>query len=127
MLLCSKLYRRMKESGVSELSLDYVNAGIFVLLLEWTRYHQNDQEEEEEEDEFNKRSDVISEWDLLFFGVLDLGSVHKLITAANFLQIKRLFETGLKTVANMLKDDLAQTNTLLNTINDLRNNQYDLK
>jgi S-phase kinase-associated protein 1 len=69
-------------------------------VLEWCAYHQNDPAPTTE-----GRNPITSipDWDQKFMAELDSDMLHRVIKAANYLEINLLIEIGCKTVADMIK------------------------
>ncbi|XP_075227956.1 S-phase kinase-associated protein 1-like [Lycorma delicatula] len=103
--------------------LQKLDSVMFKKVLEWATYHKDDPpvNEDEEDDDVIRRSDDIPEWDKNFLKV-DQATLFKLITAANYLDIKGLFDVCCKTIANMIKgkspEELRRTFIIRNNFSD---------
>uniref|UniRef100_A0A1B0FGX3 Skp1-related protein n=1 Tax=Glossina morsitans morsitans TaxID=37546 RepID=A0A1B0FGX3_GLOMM len=91
------------ESGDNVIvPLPNINSEILRQVLNWANYHKDDLQPNEDDENKKKRTDDISLWDAEFLKV-DQDTLINLIFAANYLDIKGLFEVACKTVANMMK------------------------
>uniref|UniRef100_A0A1A9UF33 Skp1-related protein n=1 Tax=Glossina austeni TaxID=7395 RepID=A0A1A9UF33_GLOAU len=82
--------------------LPNVNSEILRQILNWANYHKDDPQPNEDDRDEEKRTDDISLWDAEFLKV-DQGILFHLIMAANYRDIKGLFDITCQTVANMMK------------------------
>lgn len=124
---CSGTIRTMLEEGgvadrddeASVVPLPNVNAEVLRKVLAWADRHKEDPIPAEDDKEKSWRTDDISQWDAQFFRI-DQGKLFELITAANYLDMKALWDTGCKTVANMMKGKPAdEIRRIFNITNDL--------
>jgi len=75
-----------------------IQGRILKLVLKWADYHQNDPQNNLTIDEAILRNNPIPEWDQEFLKV-EKGTLFEIVAAANFLDIRGLFEISTKTVA----------------------------
>jgi S-phase kinase-associated protein 1 len=95
--------------------LTSISGHILDKIIEWLQYHYDypiEEKDSDDEDNYNlMRIDGyhqrISGWDRKFFDV-DRETLFELILAANFLNIKGLFDIGCKTAANQIKGKSAE-------------------
>ncbi|KAK9888078.1 hypothetical protein WA026_000353 [Henosepilachna vigintioctopunctata] len=91
------------DLGMDEVvPLPNVNSAILEKVIEWATYHKDDPPPTEDDQNKARRSDDISSWDVDFLKV-DHGTLYKIMVAANYLDIKGLFDVTCKTFANMVK------------------------
>lgn len=102
------------EDGEEEeeaVPLPNVNSGtILRKVIEWATHHKDEPqppEDDEENENRVKRSDNIPAWDADFLKV-DQGTLFELLLAANYLDVKGLFNVTAKTIANMIKGKTAE-------------------
>ena len=79
--------------------LPNVTGAILQKVIQWATYHKDDPPLHED---MECRTDDICSWDKNFLKV-DQGTLFELIMAANYLEIRRLLDLTMKTVANMIK------------------------
>eukprot|EP00128_Syssomonas_multiformis_P008514 Colp12_sorted_trinity150504_noHs@2858 len=82
--------------------LPNVTGPILAKVIEYCKYHKDDQPPPEDEENKEKQSQDIEPWDHEFCKV-DQGTLFEMILAANYLDIKPMLDLTCKTVANMIK------------------------
>eukprot|EP00033_Pygsuia_biforma_P000670 GCRY01000788.1.p1 GENE.GCRY01000788.1~~GCRY01000788.1.p1 ORF type:complete len:164 (-),score=37.62 GCRY01000788.1:60-551(-) len=95
----------LADSNADSIPLENIEGDILAKVLEYCEHHKNDPAPERrlDEDEVGeRRNEDISPWDAEFVKV-DQSTLFKLITAANFLDIKGLLDLVCITIANMMK------------------------
>ncbi|GMR59841.1 hypothetical protein PMAYCL1PPCAC_30036 [Pristionchus mayeri] len=73
-------------------------------VIEWCEYHKNDEKKEEKEEGKTKERSVhvVPEWDKQFLGKLEDAALCDLFMAANYLDVRELFNNCSQTFANIL-------------------------
>lgn len=107
---CETIKNMLDDLGVEDgdeqdsipVRLSEVNALTLRKVLEWAEHHKDDALEADD-NKNEKKSNDISQWDADFLAV-ENSILFDLILAANFLNVKGLFQTAAKTLALMLKD-----------------------
>uniref|UniRef100_A0A1A9ZR19 SKP1 component POZ domain-containing protein n=1 Tax=Glossina pallidipes TaxID=7398 RepID=A0A1A9ZR19_GLOPL len=114
------------ESGDNVIvPLPNVNSEILRHVLNWVNYHKDDPQPNEDDENKEKRTDDISLWDTEFLQV-DQGTLFNLILAANYLDIKGLFDIACKTVADMMKGKTsAEIRRTFNIRNDFTPSEHE--
>lgn len=92
---------RFDEENGAKIPLPKVNSVILRRLLQWANHHINDPAQFEDESE--NEIDSISQWDADFLQEDDPFTLTELNAAANYLDIKGLFDVTAKTIAKMMK------------------------
>lgn len=92
------------QANQEPIPLMKVDSMIFEKVLKWMEYHIDDPQpaEDDEANANEKRTDDISSWDKKFLEA-DEGKVFEIILAANFLNVKGLFDIASKFIANKIK------------------------
>uniref|UniRef100_A0A8C5XMI7 S-phase kinase-associated protein 1 n=1 Tax=Microcebus murinus TaxID=30608 RepID=A0A8C5XMI7_MICMU len=90
------------EGDDDSVPLPNVNAAILKKVIQWCTHHRDDPPHPEDNKNKEKRTDDIPVWDQEFLQV-DQGTLFVLTLAANYLDIKGLFDVTCKAVANMIK------------------------
>uniref|UniRef100_A0A8D2CM81 S-phase kinase-associated protein 1 n=1 Tax=Sciurus vulgaris TaxID=55149 RepID=A0A8D2CM81_SCIVU len=109
----------MDDEGDDEpVPLPNVNAAILKKVIQWCTHHKEDPPPPpEDEENKEKQTHDIPVWDQEFLKV-DKGTIFKLILAANYLDVKGLFDVTRKTVANMIKGKTLEIRKTFNIKND---------
>lgn len=89
-----------KENEEDFVPLPNINSDTLSKVLEWATHHKNDPESTDEDE--HDTDIFISTWDSEFLNV-STDTLFQLIAAANYLNIKRLFNIVCQAVANMMK------------------------
>lgn len=93
--------------------LPVVDAATLEVIIKWAEVHINDPSLSHEDDgssdedagdtEMAIKKGEISAWDKDFFSKLDHSTILEVITAANYLAIKKLMDTACSMIADILK------------------------
>lgn len=93
-ILCETIKNLVEDIGTDqEITLPNIDGKTLEKILEYCKYHVNHNDENKEENE---------KWDQDYIAV-EMEFVFKIITAANYLEIKSLLELGCKYVAKKLE------------------------
>ncbi|KAJ1349871.1 hypothetical protein KIN20_005532 [Parelaphostrongylus tenuis] len=96
----------MKDLGLDEsndpIPICNVSGPIMKKVLQWCTYHKDDPQRMDPEDSREERTVEISSWDAEFLRV-DKITLFEIIVAAEYLDIKGLFDATCKAAANMIK------------------------
>jgi len=97
------------ENNQDFIPLFKINSKTFKKIVEWLEYHKDDPPMPDSPNH-EKESDDIIDWDLEFFATMTDEEIFELILASTFLDIGYLYDTGCKTVANVLKKNTPRSN-----------------
>lgn len=98
-------YRSVEESCIPDdepIHLQIINSTILELVLEWCEEYKNEEDDFEYVEKLNQRTDDIPDFDQALLNV-EVSKLVAVITAANFLQMKRLEVVACKIIANKWK------------------------
>ncbi|GMR42974.1 hypothetical protein PMAYCL1PPCAC_13169, partial [Pristionchus mayeri] len=116
----SRLMEAMNMSETDDASLlsnsiplPNVTKAVMARVIEWCEKHKNDEpKEEKENDKRGRTTHVVSDWDKEFLKNDEFGRLCQLMGAANYLEIKGLFNDISQTIANMIhgkkSDEIAE-------------------
>ncbi|KAG4071241.1 hypothetical protein HA402_003945 [Bradysia odoriphaga] len=102
-LMCSRLITNMlvdcciEPGSDTVVPLQNVNTATLRKFLQWANHHKDDPQPNDPKE----KSYDISDWDENFLKI-DQSSLVELIMAANYLDVKDLFEISCKTVASLI-------------------------
>lgn len=100
-----------------EIPTPNARGNVLAKVLEWCEHHRNSVFSEDD-DEDTRKSTPVEEWDRTFLKV-DQEMLYEIISAANYLNIKPLMDSGCKVVAEMIKGKSPEElRRLFNIIND---------
>lgn len=107
---CSTIKGMLDDLGVEDddeqnsipVQLSNVNAQTLRKVLEWAEHHKDDAPFEEDDNKNEKKSDEIPQWDADFLAV-EHAILFDIVLAANFLNVKGLFQIAAKTLALIMK------------------------
>lgn len=100
-----------------EIPTPNVRSSVLEKVIEWCEHHKNTIFPEDE-DEDAKKSAPVDEWDKNFLKV-DQEMLYEIISAANYLNIKPLLDSGCKTVAEMIRNKSPEElRKIFNIVND---------
>ncbi|GMT17717.1 hypothetical protein PFISCL1PPCAC_9014, partial [Pristionchus fissidentatus] len=97
--------------------LPNVDAATMKMVIDWCNKHKDDPPRTEEDENKEKRTDDIPPWDQEFLNV-EQSVLLTILMAANDMNIKRLMDNCLKTIANMMK---GKTTEEMRTHFDIKN------
>ncbi len=88
--------------------LEKITEPILLKIVEWCEHHRNDPPSPENEKEDNYTIREIAPWDREFMKDIEYDLLHEIILAANFLEIKKLLNLSMATLADMIKGKTSQ-------------------
>ena len=104
-MMCSEFFSNLIKD-IPELDevipLSEVSFDVLVKIVEYLTFYRDEPQMTEDEATKFKSNNYIPKFDKEFFNV-DQETLFEIITAANFLNCKRLLNSGCKTVAMMIK------------------------
>lgn len=106
------LLRNLKVSAddPEPIPLPTVDAATLEVIIQWAQQHINDHPDEEngnadsDSDEDTEEKVELPAWDKEFLGKLEDSTLFELITAANYLELKKLLNFACKFFADKLKN-----------------------
>lgn len=119
-VLIKNMIRDLNPDGLQEdfeIPTPNVRANVMNKVLEWCTHHKDTAFSDDDDDDA-RRASPVDEWDKNFLKV-DQEMLYEIITAANYLNIRPLLDSGCKVVAEMIRNKSPQElRKIFNIVND---------